>query len=84
MLTDFLVRADGPRQRLEDTFGGIAYSTKHSHSGYNAARYHLLRCCCGLIPRLTAIASSFSTGSGRRRLRVARSAGKRLAHADRL
>src|SRR5712692_8998297 len=27
-----------------DTFGGrIAYSTEHSHSGYNAPRFHLLR-----------------------------------------
>jgi ABC-type phosphate/phosphonate transport system substrate-binding protein len=42
-VTDFIVRADGPHQRLEDTFGGrIAYSTEHSHSGDNAARYHLL------------------------------------------
>jgi ABC-type phosphate/phosphonate transport system substrate-binding protein len=43
-VTDFIVRADGPHQQLADTFGGtIAYSTAHSHSGYNAARYHLLR-----------------------------------------
>lgn len=42
-VTDFIVRADGPFQKLEDTFGGsIAYSTEHSHSGYNAPRYHLL------------------------------------------
>ena len=28
---------------LADTFGGtIAYSTEHSHSGYNAPRFHLL------------------------------------------
>jgi ABC-type phosphate/phosphonate transport system substrate-binding protein len=41
--TDFIVRADGPQQTLEQTFGGcIAYSTEHSHSGYNAARFHLL------------------------------------------
>ena len=41
--TDFVVRADGPHRTLEDTFGGcIAYSTEHSHSGYNAARFHLL------------------------------------------
>jgi ABC-type phosphate/phosphonate transport system substrate-binding protein len=37
------VRADSPYQTLEDTFGGtIAYSATHSHSGYNAARFHLL------------------------------------------
>jgi ABC-type phosphate/phosphonate transport system substrate-binding protein len=42
-VSDFIVRADAPYQRLEDTFGGrIAYSTEHSQSGYNAARHHLL------------------------------------------
>jgi len=41
--TDFVVRADSPFRTLEDTFGGcIAYSIEHSHSGYNAARFHLL------------------------------------------
>ena len=41
--TDFIVRADSPYRTLEDTFGGtIAYSAEHSHSGYNAARFHLL------------------------------------------
>jgi ABC-type phosphate/phosphonate transport system substrate-binding protein len=41
--TDFVVRADSPYQTLEDTFGGcLAYSAEHSHSGYNAARFHLL------------------------------------------
>jgi ABC-type phosphate/phosphonate transport system substrate-binding protein len=41
--TDFIVRADGPYKSLPDTFGGrIAYSTEHSHSGYNAPRFHLL------------------------------------------
>jgi len=43
-MTDFIVRADGPYRTLADTFGGrIAYSTEHSHSGYNAPRFHLLR-----------------------------------------
>jgi ABC-type phosphate/phosphonate transport system substrate-binding protein len=42
--TEFIVRADSPYRTLEDTFGArIAYSTEESHSGYNAARYHLLR-----------------------------------------
>jgi ABC-type phosphate/phosphonate transport system substrate-binding protein len=42
-VTDFIVRADSPHRTLRDTFGGtIAYSTEHSHSGYNAPRYHLL------------------------------------------
>lgn len=41
--TDFIVRASSSQRALEDTFGGrIAYSTMHSHSGYNAARFHLL------------------------------------------
>jgi ABC-type phosphate/phosphonate transport system substrate-binding protein len=41
--TDFIVRADSRFTALEDTFGGtFAYSTEHSHSGYNAARFHLL------------------------------------------
>ena len=41
--TDFIVRADSPYQTLEDTFGStMAYSIEHSHSGYNAARFHLL------------------------------------------
>jgi ABC-type phosphate/phosphonate transport system substrate-binding protein len=42
-VTDFIVRADSAHKTLSDTFGGvIAYSTEHSHSGYNAPRYHLL------------------------------------------
>ena len=43
-VTDFIVRADSPHETLADTFGGaIAYSTEHSHSGYNAPRHHLLK-----------------------------------------
>lgn len=41
--TDFVVRAESSYETLEDTFGGrLAYTTEDSHSGYNAARYHLL------------------------------------------
>src|SRR5262249_35649488 len=41
--TDFVVRADSAFKTLEDTFGRrLAYSIENSHSGYNAARYHLL------------------------------------------
>jgi ABC-type phosphate/phosphonate transport system substrate-binding protein len=41
--TDFIVPVESPYARLEDTFGGVfAYSTEHSHSGYNAPRFHLL------------------------------------------
>ncbi len=42
-VSDFIVRADSRFKDLSDTFGGtIAYSTEHSHSGYNAPRFHLL------------------------------------------
>jgi ABC-type phosphate/phosphonate transport system substrate-binding protein len=42
-VTDFIVRVDSAYRAVEDTFGGrFAYSTEHSHSGYNAPRYHLL------------------------------------------
>jgi ABC-type phosphate/phosphonate transport system substrate-binding protein len=41
--TDFVVRADSAFKTLEDTFSRrLAYSIENSHSGYNAARYHLL------------------------------------------
>jgi ABC-type phosphate/phosphonate transport system substrate-binding protein len=43
-VTDFVVRAESSLVTIEDALGGrIAYSSEHSHSGYNAARYHLLR-----------------------------------------
>src|SRR5262249_37624744 len=52
-VTDFIVRAESSYTRLEDTFGKtIAYTTEHSHSGYNAPRYHLLRY---LTPRRRAL-----------------------------
>ena len=52
-LTDFIVRADTPFATLEDTFGRrFAYSTEHSHSGYNAARHHLLAYRAGARPAL--------------------------------
>ncbi len=42
-VSDFIVRADSAFTTLPDTFGStIAYSTEHSHSGYNAPRFHLL------------------------------------------
>lgn len=54
-VSDFIVRADSTYGRLEDTFGGrIAYSTEHSHSGYNAPRFHLLRYRTPDRPRLYA------------------------------
>jgi ABC-type phosphate/phosphonate transport system substrate-binding protein len=51
--TDFIVSADGPCRTLADTFGGrIAFSTEHSHSGYNAPRFHLLRSRTSARPTL--------------------------------
>ena len=42
--TDLVVRADSGYQRLSDTFGGrIGWTMRHSHSGYNALRHHLLQ-----------------------------------------
>ncbi|GAB4184892.1 MAG: hypothetical protein OHK0024_25060 [Thalassobaculales bacterium] len=39
----FVVRADAPFTRLEDSFGHrFAYTVPDSHSGYNAPRHHLL------------------------------------------
>lgn len=42
--TDFVVRADGPFRTLPDSFGGrIGWTARHSQSGFNAVRYHLLQ-----------------------------------------
>jgi len=42
--TDLVVKADSRFQRLSDTFGGrIGWTLRHSHSGYNALRHHLLQ-----------------------------------------
>jgi ABC-type phosphate/phosphonate transport system substrate-binding protein len=42
--TDFVVRFNSDFAKLEDAFGHrIVYTVKTSHSGYNAARHHLLR-----------------------------------------
>lgn len=42
--TDLIVRRDAPFAALGDTFGGRAgWTVTHSHSGFNAWRYHLLR-----------------------------------------
>jgi len=41
--SDLIVRADAPYRRLEDTFGGRSgWTVRHSHSGFNAWRHHLL------------------------------------------
>ena len=52
-VSDFIVRADGAHRTLSDTFGGtIAYSTEHSHSAYNAPRFHLARYVTAAKPAL--------------------------------
>jgi len=41
--SDLIVRKDAPYRSLEDTFEGRAgWTVEHSHSGFNAFRYHLL------------------------------------------
>jgi len=41
--TDIIVRTDSAFRTLEDTFGRRAgWTVEHSHSGFNAFRYHLL------------------------------------------
>jgi ABC-type phosphate/phosphonate transport system substrate-binding protein len=42
--SDLIVRADAPFRTLADTFGGRSgWTVRHSHSGFNAFRHHLLR-----------------------------------------
>ena len=42
--TDFIVRADSRFTTLADTFGGrFGWTVRHSQSGFNAPRHHLLR-----------------------------------------
>lgn len=41
--SDLIVRRDAPFRTLEDTFGGVAgWTVRHSQSGFNAFRHHLL------------------------------------------
>jgi ABC-type phosphate/phosphonate transport system substrate-binding protein len=41
--SDLIVRADSPFRTLEDTFGHrLGWTVRHSHSGFNALRHHLL------------------------------------------
>jgi ABC-type phosphate/phosphonate transport system substrate-binding protein len=41
--SDLIVRADSPFRRLEDSFGHrTGWTVRHSHSGFNAWRHHLL------------------------------------------
>ena len=42
--SDLIVKADSRFNTLTDTFGGrLGWTTNHSHSAFNALRYHLLR-----------------------------------------
>jgi ABC-type phosphate/phosphonate transport system substrate-binding protein len=42
--SELIVKADSRFRTLTDTFGGrLGWTTKHSHSGFNALRYHLLQ-----------------------------------------
>jgi len=42
--SDLIVNADSCFRTLADTFGGrLGWTTQHSHSGFNALRYHLLQ-----------------------------------------
>jgi ABC-type phosphate/phosphonate transport system substrate-binding protein len=51
--TDLIVREDAPYEHLEDTFGArTGWTVAHSHSGFNAFRYHLLGYRTPMRPRL--------------------------------
>ena len=51
--SDLIVRADAPFRTLEDTFGHrAAWTVRHSHSGFNAFRHHLLKYRSALRTRL--------------------------------
>lgn len=51
--SDLIVRTDAPFRTLEDTFGGRAgWTVRHSHSGFNAFRHHLVRYRTRDRPRL--------------------------------
>lgn len=53
--TDLVVKTDSSHENLGDTFGGrIGWTTRHSHSGFNALRYHLLQYRTPERPRLYA------------------------------
>ncbi len=42
--SDLIVKADSRFRTLSDTFGGrLGWTTNHSHSAFNALRYHLLQ-----------------------------------------
>lgn len=58
----FIVRADSPHQRVEETFGGrFAFTIADSHSGYNAPRHHLLRYRTDRAPLYAEIVGPLTT-----------------------
>ena len=60
--TEFVVAADSPFQRLEDTFGHrFAFTIDDSHSGYNAPRRHLMRYRKGDTPLFSEIIGPLTT-----------------------
>jgi len=68
--SDLIVKADTGCQSLRDTFGGrLGWTTNHSHSAFNALRYHLLqyRTCAGaalysqVIPDLGSVRRLFDS-----------------------
>jgi ABC-type phosphate/phosphonate transport system substrate-binding protein len=60
--TEFVVAADSPFARLEDTFGRrFAYTIDDSHSGYNAPRHHLIRHRVGTNPLFAEIIGPLTT-----------------------
>jgi ABC-type phosphate/phosphonate transport system substrate-binding protein len=53
--SDLIVRQDAPYRTLADTFGARAgYTVRHSHSGFNAFRHHLLQYRTAQRPKLYA------------------------------
>lgn len=51
--TDLIVREDAPFEDITDTFGGtVGWTVEHSHSGFNALRYHLMPYRTAARPRL--------------------------------
>ncbi|WNJ89997.1 phosphate/phosphite/phosphonate ABC transporter substrate-binding protein [Bosea sp. 685] len=55
--SDLIVRTEGPLRTLQDTFGGrIGWTSRHSQSGFQALRRHLL-------PYAKAFSSEVDTGS---------------------
>lgn len=60
--THFVVRADRPFAKLEDTFGHrFAFTIEDSHSGYNAPRHYLMAFRSGTAPLYREIVGPLTT-----------------------